>query len=281
MSLNPGAIGVSGVDQLALLDLAQRHGFEAIIAMPGELSEMSEEVLARLAQRMGESQITWGAAGLPVDFRRDTDTFRDGLSKLPRLAAGLERAGVTRMNTWIMPTHGSRTYKENFELHSNRLGQIAGILEGYQIRLGLEYVGPKTLMTREKFSFIRTMAETKELIAAIGKSNVGFVLDSFHWFCAGENGSDILSLSKEDIVTCDLNDAKAGRTADEQIDGQRELPMASGVIPVKDFLGALVEIGYDGPVRAEPFNAELNALDNEEAVVATRAAMGKAFALVD
>jgi sugar phosphate isomerase/epimerase len=255
MCLNPGAIGVQGVDQFGLLELARKHNFEAMIAMGGELADMSDESLSKLSQSMHENNITWGAAGLPLDFRGDEDSFRTGLAGLPRICTGLKRAGVTRMNTWIMPTHGSRTYRENFALHSDRLGQIAGILEQYNIRLGLEYVGPKTLMVREKYSFIRTMAETKELIASIGKPNVGFVLDSFHWFCAGESKADILSLNNEDIITCDLNDATAGRTADEQIDGQRQLPLASGVIPLKEFLSALVEIGYDGPVRAEPFNA--------------------------
>jgi hypothetical protein len=43
----------------------------------------------------------------------------------------------------------------------------------------------------------------------------------------------------------------------------------------------LVQIGYDGPVRAEPFNKTLNAMDNEPAVAATAAAMKKAFALVE
>ena len=64
------------------------------------------------------------------------------------------------------------------------------------------------------------------------------------------------------------------------MDNARELPLATGVIPVADFLEALVAIGYDGPVRAEPFNKALNALPREESVAATAASMKKAFALL-
>ena len=39
-------------------------------------------------------------------------------------------------------------------------------------------------------------------------------------------------------------------------------------------------MGYDGPVRAEPFNKALNALPKEEIVAATASSMKKAFALV-
>ena len=44
---------------------------------------------------------------------------------------------------------------------------------------------------------------------------------------------------------------------------------ATGVIPVAGFLGALLSMGYDGPVRAEPFNQPLNQMDNEAACAAT------------
>ena len=60
----------------------------------------------------------------------------------------------------------------------------------------------------------------------------------------------------------------------------RELPCATGVIDLKAFLGALVKIGYDGPVRAEPFKAELRRLPPEEAVDRTAKAMKRAMQLV-
>lgn len=66
----------------------------------------------------------------------------------------------------------------------------------------------------------------------------------------------------------------------DQIDNRRELPMATGVIDIRSFLSALVEIGYNGPVRAEPFNKPLNDLDDEPAVAATAKALNSAFAVV-
>ena len=122
--------------------------------------------------------------------------------------------------------------------------------------------------------------ETKELIAAIDVENMGFVLDSWHWYTAHETADDLRSLSNADIVACDLNDAPKGLEIDQQIDNQRELPMATGVIDLNAFLDSLVTIGYDGPVRAEPFNRQLNQLDNESAVEATAKAMKHAFSLV-
>ena len=83
------------------------------------------------------------------------------------------------------------------------------------------------------------------------------------------------------MVSVDLNDAPAGLTAEQQLDNQRELPCATGVIPVAKFLGVLNAIGYDGPVRTEPFNQALNDLPNDEACAKVIQAMRRAVALVE
>ncbi len=279
MCLNPGNIGAS-YNQKELLDIAIKYGFNAIAPFPDALAKMSNSELDDLLTIMKDNEITWGSAGLPIEFRKDNARYDEDLKQLPSTAAALKRAGGTRMNTWIMPSHPHLTYRENFEQHKKRLKAAANILGHYDIRLGLEYVGPKTLLTRSKYSFVRTMAEGKELIEAMGESNVGFVMDSFHWYCAGDTKADLLTLENKDIVVVDLNDARSDLSVDDQIDNTRELPMATGVIPLKDFMDALLHIGYDGPFRAEPFNQPLRDMEDEEAVKATYMAMKKAFELV-
>jgi sugar phosphate isomerase/epimerase len=52
------------------------------------------------------------------------------------------------------------------------------------------------------------------------------------------------------------------------------------VIDLKSFMKALAAMGYDGPVRAEPFNATLRTMPPGESVAAAARAMKKAFALI-
>jgi len=124
------------------------------------------------------------------------------------------------------------------------------------------------------------MREMKELIGEIGRPNMGFVLDSWHWYTAGETIADLKTLANRDIVSIDLNDAPAGRSLDEQKDLERELPCATGVIDMSGFLNTLNELGCDAPARCEPFNAALRKMPPEEALAATAAAMKKAFSLI-
>jgi sugar phosphate isomerase/epimerase len=279
MDLCPGRIGVSA-DQQQAIDYAREFGFRSVEPFGEQLARMGETELGHLLDALRQRNLVWGAAGLPIDFRRDDERFAAGLRRLPEIAAALQRAGVTRVGTWLSPAHDQLTYLANFRQHATRLRAAADVLARHDLRLGLEYVGPKTSWSARRFPFIHTLMETRELIDEIGRDNVGVVLDSWHWYTAGETAADLQSLSSRDVVAVDLNDAPSGVERDRQIDSRRELPAATGVIDVETFLRALVQIGYDGPVRAEPFSRELNEMDNETALRATADAMAKAFDLV-
>ncbi len=280
IDLTPGAIGIRG-DFPEIVELAHRHGFESVAPSAGYLGRLSESELRKFLADLRSKKLVWGSAGLPMSVLGDESRFERGLKALPKSAAVLQRAGVRRMNTWISPRHRQLTYVQNFRRHAVRLRQVARVLEDHDLRLGLEYIGPKTLWAASGHPFVHTMAEAKDLIAEIDVPNVGFVLDSWHWYTAHETVEDLRTLKASQIVAVDLNDAPAGIPIDEQVDSRRELPMATGVIDIAGFMAVLLELDYDGPVRAEPFNKKLNDLPNEAAAATTAKAMKKAFALVE
>ena len=275
--LSCGALGVKA-SQTEAIDYAARFGFDSVDADGKYLGGLAADDLSRLRDGMKAKNVAWAIAGFPTEFRKDDAAFADSVKSLPAFAAGLERAGVKRITTWISPNSADLTYLQNLKTHARRLREAAGILNDHDLRFGLEYVGPKTLWSTKPYPFVHTMAEMKDLIAEIDKPNVGFVLDSWHWYTSGETKKDLLTLRAGQIVSVDLNDAPAGIPVDQQIDGKRELPAATGVIDVASFLGALQSLGYDGPVRAEPFNDAVRKMAPADALTATKAAMDKAFA---
>jgi len=278
MSLRGFSIGVRA-GQRESIELAAKHGFEAVNADSRFLADLSQGELEELQALMKSKGVVWGSASLPVEFRQDSAKFQADLEQLAHRAAGLQRAGVTRVGTYLIPSHNELTYSQNMKQHADRLRKCSRILDDHGLRFGLEYVGPRTSLVAKRYPFLHTMAETKDLIAAIDVNGVGILLDSWHWYTAGETVDDLLTLTNDDVVACDLNDAPKGRKREEQIDNQRELPMATGVIDLGGFIRALVKIGYDGPVRAEPFNKRLNELENDAACATTARAIRSAFEL--
>lgn len=279
LDLTPGAIGVGGslADHLRL---AHTHGFESVQPEGGFLSRLDADGMARLKEELDRLGLRWGSAGLPVNFRQAEDTFKQDLERLPSIATALQLAGATRIGTWISPGHPQLEYAANFELHVTRLKAVSQVLHDHGLRFGLEYVGTPSLVARSRFPFVRRLSEARQLIAAIAVPGTGLILDSWHWWTAGDSAEALSQLTKDDIVAVDLNDAPTGLTLEQQQDNRRELPVATGVIPVRPFLEALLKLNYDGPVRAEPFNAALNELNDSDACARTIAALRQAVHLV-
>ncbi len=277
LHLSCGALGIKA-DQRRAIDYAAQYGFDVVDADGRYLASLSASNLAELRGYMQTKNVGWAMAGLPVEFRGSDAGFAETMKGFGAYVEALGRAGVERVTTWIMPASARLPYLENFQMHARRLREIAGVLNDKKIRFGVEYVAPKTLWTSQRYPFIHTMAEMKELFAEIDRPNVGFVLDSWHWYNAGDTKDDLLSLRAKDVISVDLNDAPAGVPKDQLIDGKRELPAATHVIDAGSFLGALEKIGFTGPVRAEPFNEAVRRMPPDQALAATMASLKKAFA---
>lgn len=278
--LNGGLIGLK-TNQLGLIDLADRYGFEMVTASSAFLEKYPDARIADLLAEMQQKNIRFGLGELPLEFRKSETAFREVLSILPARCAALQRAGVKRASTYIMSSHAELTYMENFRLHTRRLKELALLLGDHGILFGLEYVGPRSIWSANHYPFIHTMRELRELIAAIDLPNVGIHLDTAHWFTAGETIGEITNCTAREIVGCDINDAIPGiEPIRDQPGYRRRLPAATGVIDIRAFLGALQAIGYDGFVQAEPFDDALNALDDEAAVQQTARAMKDTFSLI-
>jgi sugar phosphate isomerase/epimerase len=276
ISLIPGTVGIN-VNTNELLDLAIKNKFESIYPLINDLKKMSTMELTDYLDKMASNSISFDVSILPVDFSQTDSVFNDGIKVLRDYCKVMRKIDSVGFCRWIMPTSNNLTYLKNFKIHKERLKECAKIIGDNDMKLGLEFVGPKTLMARDQFSFIRTINELRELISEIDERNVGYQLDTFHLYCANHSIEDLRFLNKDDIIMCQLNDAVNGRTRDEQIDLERNLPGKTGLIDTAPFLNFLQEVGYDRTVSAEPFNKDLNKMNNEEAAKITYDSIKNSF----
>ena len=262
-SLVPGSIGLK-TDANTLIFQAYSYNFTAIAPLIPELVSFSSDQIETYLNKMDDHNLVFDTAGLPVQFRSDEKTFLKDYEELKINLPKLSTLKVPGFVTWIMPTNKKYNYFENFNIHKSRLKKVAILLNDYNMRLGLEYVGPKTLMSRDKFPFIHTISELKTLIDAIDEKSIGYLLDSFHMFCSEDTVDDYIFLESNDIVSVQINDAVLGRTVSEQLDLERNLPGVTGLINLKGFLKMLKSKGYDGCISVEPFNKNLNDMEEND-----------------
>ena len=199
ISLIPGTVGIN-VDAHELLDLAVRNNFDSIYPILDDLNKMNDQELTEYQNIMSENNISFDIAILPVDFSGSQNVYKNGLSILKEQCKIMSKINSKGFCRWIMPTSNDFTYLNNFKIHRDRLKECAKMIGENGMKLGLEFVGPKTLMSRDQFSFIRTINEMRELIDSINEKNVGYQLDTFHLYCANHDIDDIRFLKKEDII---------------------------------------------------------------------------------
>ncbi|MGP5265595.1 MULTISPECIES: sugar phosphate isomerase/epimerase family protein [Brachybacterium] len=277
-NLSAGALGLP-LDHTTSIDLAAKHGFGGVDPDLGYFRSLgSTTAVAEHAAAVRDKGLEWGMTGLPVPLDGSAAEFRQALVDLPEALELLTAAGVTRVGTWMRPMHDDLDYLRNWRLHVGRLALVAELLADAGLRIGLEYIGPKTFWSTERFPFIHSLREARELIADSGATNVGIILDSYHWYTAGESAADLAGLTDADIVSVDINDARADRERDEQQDLDRRLPYDTGVIDLEGFMGAVHAAGYSGPVKVEPFMKSLAEQPVDEVLADISARLDRAVA---
>src|SRR5207245_2687157 len=146
------------------LQLAQTYGFGGIDFSIEEVYRRSTELGASAVKRLFEDAgLQPGSWNPPVDWRGDEANFASQLTELPKLAALAQQLRATHASTWVPPASDERPFDENFEFHARRFRPIAEILRDHGCRLGLEFIGPKTLRTPLKYAFIYNVQGMLEL----------------------------------------------------------------------------------------------------------------------
>jgi sugar phosphate isomerase/epimerase len=251
------------------IDLAKEIGFGGIDFSIREAAQLAEahgvDYVRKLFDDAGVKPGQWG---LPVAWNKEEAEWKQGLESLPKLAELGQALGCTRTSTWCPSGSNEREFEENWAWHISRFRPIAEILAEYDCRLGIEFLGPKTIRDPLEHEFIYTLGGMMALAEAIGTGNVGLLLDAYHLFTSGDSIDVLDTIEAKDVVTVHVNDAPLGLTLETYMDLDRRLPMETGVIDLPGFIKKLAVMDYDGPVTAEPFSKRINALAAEDQVAA-------------
>lgn len=235
----------------------------AKVGYPGVDVDLSAAMKAGLPATnalLDELKIKPAAVNLPIEFRKDDETFRQDLARLGDASSFSAAIGCPRMVTWIMPS--SQTPKVELRaLYLKRFRACADVLARSHVRLALEFLGPLHLRQAAPHEFIWRMPEMLAFARECGP-NVGLLLDVWHWHHAGATTADILQAGKDGIVHVHFNDAP-DLPPDKIRDDQRLMP-GEGVIDLVGFLRALQQIGYQDALSVEVFGRGLKDMTPEE-----------------
>lgn len=127
------------------------------------------------------------------------------------------------------------------------LSELGGMAERYGVGLAFEFLGQVDCS-------VPTLALADEIVRQVARANVGLVIDSFHFYAGGSTVESIEALDPNRLFVFHINDAE-DRPREELEDKHRLLP-GLGILPLREIVGALNRIGYDGVTSVEIFRPE-------------------------
>lgn len=212
------------------------------------LAAAMKEGVAATKAVYAEAKVRPSFCSLPVTATRDEATFQTTLAGLEEAARFAAAVDCPRMMA-VMPAASATPKAEFRKILLGRFTAIGDVLARHGVRLGLEFLGPLHFRTGAAHVFLYQMAEMVEFAAECG-SNVGVVLDAWHWHHSGSSVGDIVAAGIKRVVLVHLSDC--ARLAPEDVRDNQRLLAGEGVIDLAGFFGALRKIGYAGSISPEP-----------------------------
>ncbi len=276
-ALIPGTIGIRNINLADSITLARKAGFEGVSFDIFEAKAYSDaNGVDALKDLFGE--IIPGVWNTGVNWQ-DDEKRDEQIETLKTVLDLANELGSLNVTTGIMPANNDRPYDAQYEFCLTRFRPLAQALDAGNVRIGIEFITPKTLRDQFTFQFIYKMTDMLAFAKEV-YGNVGVLFDVWHHYCAHGTLEDMDVLTAKDVQLVHTNDAPLGLEIDEQQDLSRTLPMATGVIPAVAMLQKLNEIGVSVGVAAEPFSKEVEAIaatDPLQAAKITQEANEKLF----
>lgn len=137
------------------------------------------------------------------------------------------------------------------------LQEFSELAEPYGIKIAVEFVGHPQCT-------INTFGQAYDIVEAVGRDNVGLVLDCFHFHAMGSKMQDLEKAEGNKIFIIHIDDTEdfpIGFLTDED----RVWP-GHGAIDLQGIITTALERGFDGAVSVELFRPEYYKLDPDEVI---------------
>jgi len=270
-----GHIGHIVNDFVEICNLAYAYQFEGINI---DLTLLNSSNISQCKQLLSQFNLKPVSFGIPLNLFGDLREFEQKLPVFELQAKQANEIGCNLTLCYLPPFSNDLKFHDLFIQTSNRLRQLKPILEKYNIKIGFEFIGPTETRRNTKYDFIHTIDGTRALIASAGLYGYGgFKLDVHHWQNSGASVLDIHHLDLEYILYVELNDGLSGYDIFTIPEFERELPFTTGVTKVEEFLNALYQKGYEGPVAVEPWNQKIQNMLLENAIKTVKESLDKSL----
>jgi 2-keto-myo-inositol isomerase len=256
------------------LNLCEKHGYELIEIRLDKLKEyLQTHTMEDLVSFFHNSRLKpYAFNSLEYITFRDDAGYRQIKQDLQFLCEVGERIDCKKIV--VVPTFDVKDHtREQIKEETVRvLHELAEMAEPYGVSLAFEFIGDPNCT-------VNTFGQAYEIIQEVNRSNVGMVLDCFHFHAMGSSLEDLKKADPTKILIFHIDDAEdlpIGMLKDHH----RVWP-GDGVIDFDALLTSLKEIGYKEMASVELFRPDYWEMEAEDTIriakEKTEAVVGRFF----
>lgn len=247
-NFSPQGLGITG-RQSELIELALTYAFRGIeVDMIDMLKRTQRTDFQDASKYLRASDIKIGGFDAGINLDADDETFTAQLGQLHPVTDVASQLKA-KVATVRLPAATDRLpYHEYFDTVRGRLQQIAEVLEGKGIRLGIAFQAGKELLEKKQFPFVTNVEGFKALVKAVPSENVGYVIDTWNWRVGEGSMEQLQEIPASKIVSVRLGDVAASVELAEAKTSDRVLPTTGGAINHVALVKHLSTGGYKGPI---------------------------------
>ena len=242
-------------DLLTDIEAAQAAGFDYVEIWASKLrdflkhntpAELNEFLIAHNIHPLSINSIEH------ITFRdaEAYESIKGQCHELCSIAAQINCPFIVVVPGRIPPAGTSRTevIKESVRV----LNELCDIAAENDTALAFEFLGQVDCS-------VQTLELAHEIVRMANRTNLGLVIDSFHFYAGGSTVQMIETLDPKLLYVFHINDAE-DRPREELNESHRLLP-GLGILPLRTMISAFGRIGYDRVASVEIFRPEYWEMD--------------------
>lgn len=266
-NFSPHSLGING-RQSELIELALTYAFRGMDVDLYEMLRRSQRTSVDDAAKYlrAATDIQIGGFNLEVDLDADDEAFTSQVGALHPLADLAAELGATRAYTTLPAATNRLPYHEYHEIQTSRLGQIAEVLGGKGIKLGVDFNACSDQGEGKEFDFVRKVEGQIAIVRGVGNEHVGYVVDTWDWAIGGGAMDQFSELKADEIVAVRLGSVPDDVDSSKAVASDRVLPTADGPLNHVNLVKHLASIGYKGPISPSASPTQYNNQTRENTV---------------
>ena len=275
--LAPNALGLF-CSQSELIELTLTHGFRGLhVEFDGFFEQVTSKGIDYAVRFIKSAPVKITSTELPIQWTGDDASFETELARLPKVLEMIRPLNCRALVTTVMPGCDSRPYHENFEMHRQRLSQIAAAIEAFDMKLGVGFEIPFGEDDRYAQPFIKEPEALVTLVKTCLSNNVGLVVDAWRWTVAGGSFDLLSEFQAERIVDVRIADLPADWNPNRITEADRLLYGETGAVDGPALLKALKGRQYKGGVTPIASTSQFADVRSDGAVKKASASVDQFF----